>query len=72
MSKAEAEDQDEEVTEGPLHWRIAQRHYYMQNNATLTCAAYHAPSNLIVAGFLFTLSKQPAFVDAPAHAVPAE
>ncbi|TLD35666.1 periodic tryptophan protein-like protein 2 [Venturia nashicola] len=64
MSKAEAEGADEEVAESPLHWRIAQRHYYMQNNATLTCAAYHAPSNLIVAGFsngLFTIHELPDF-----------
>lgn len=47
-----------------LKWRIVQRHYFMQNNAKLTCAAYHAESNLLVAGFsngLFGLYELPDF-----------
>ncbi|KAL1860326.1 hypothetical protein VTK73DRAFT_7379 [Phialemonium thermophilum] len=47
-----------------LRWRIVDRHYFMQNNATLRCAAYHAASNLLVAGFsngLFGLYEMPDF-----------
>ncbi|KAL8667798.1 MAG: hypothetical protein Q9202_000262 [Teloschistes flavicans] len=48
----------------PMGWRIAQRHYFMQSNAKILCAAYHAPSNLLVAGFsngLFGLYELPDF-----------
>lgn len=47
-----------------MGWRIAQRHYFMQSNAKILCAAYHAPSNLLVAGFsngLFGLYELPDF-----------
>lgn len=47
-----------------LQWRIIQRHYFMQNNAKVKCAAYHAESNLLVAGFsngLFGLYELPDF-----------
>ncbi|KAI9726081.1 MAG: hypothetical protein M1828_002089 [Chrysothrix sp. TS-e1954] len=50
--------------EGDRRWRILQRHFYFQNNAHLTCATYHAGSNLIVAGFsngVFTLHELPDF-----------
>lgn len=49
---------------GPMRWRIIQRHYFMQNNAKAKCAAYHAESNLLVAGFsngLFGLYELPNF-----------
>ncbi|KAL8957626.1 MAG: hypothetical protein Q9193_005151, partial [Seirophora villosa] len=45
-------------------WRIAQRHYFFQNNAKLSCAAYHVSSSLFVAGFsngLFSLYELPDF-----------
>jgi len=48
----------------PLQWRIVQRHYFMQNNAKVKCAAYHPESNLLVAGFsngLFGLYELPDF-----------
>ncbi|KAL8781050.1 MAG: hypothetical protein Q9194_000556 [Teloschistes cf. exilis] len=48
----------------PMGWRIAQRHYFMQSNAKILCAAYHASSNLLVAGFsngLFGLYELPDF-----------
>jgi len=64
MQKPGAEPEDDEVSEKDMQWRIAQRHYYMQNNAYVTCAAYHASSDLIVAGFsngLFTIHELPDF-----------
>lgn len=48
----------------PMGWRIAQRHYFMQSNAKILCAAYHASSNILVAGFsngLFGLYELPEF-----------
>ncbi|KAJ9629370.1 U3 snoRNP protein [Taxawa tesnikishii (nom. ined.)] len=47
-----------------LRWRIAERHYFMQGQAHLTCAAFHADSNLLVAGFsngTFGLYELPDF-----------
>ena len=41
-----------------------ERHYFMQKNAKVKCAAYHAESNLLVAGFsngLFGLYELPDF-----------
>ena len=45
-------------------WRITERHYFLQNNAKVNCAAYHADSNLLVAGFsngVFGLYEMPEF-----------
>jgi periodic tryptophan protein 2 len=45
-------------------WRISERHYFLQNNAHLTCAAFHTKSNLLVAGFsngIFGLYELPEF-----------
>ena len=50
--------------EGLLRWRIVQRHYFMQINAKVKCAAYHAETNLLVTGFsngLFGLYELPDF-----------
>ena len=50
--------------EGLLQWRIVQRHYFMQMNAKVQCAAYHAESNLLVTGFtngMFGLYELPDF-----------
>ena len=47
-----------------VRWRIVERHYFMQMNAKVICAAYHAESNLLVAGFsngLFGLYELPDF-----------
>ena len=55
------DDDDEEVD---ARWRIVNRHYFMQNNTHLRCAAYHPASNLLVAGFsngLFVLYELPDF-----------
>lgn len=57
----DAMEDEQEVDE---RWRVVNRHYFMQNNAHLRCAAFHAPSNLLVAGFsngLFTLHELPDF-----------
>lgn len=57
-------DAREEDVERPLQWRIVQRNYFMQKNANVKCAAYHAESNLLVAGFsngLFGLYELPDF-----------
>ena len=53
-----------EDDEAPPQWRIVQRHYFMQNNAKVKCAAFHPESNLLVAGFsngLFGLYELPEF-----------
>ena len=47
-----------------MRWRIVEKHFFMQANANLTCAAYHADSNLLVAGFsngTFGLYELPDF-----------
>lgn len=47
-----------------MQWRIADRHYFMQNNAHVTCATFHASSNLLVAGFsngIFGIYELPEF-----------
>lgn len=47
-----------------VRWRIVQRHFFMQFNAKVNCATYHAASNLFVVGFsngLFGLYEMPAF-----------
>ncbi|MCJ1422755.1 hypothetical protein MMC29_000635 [Sticta canariensis] len=47
-----------------VRWRITQRHFFMQSNAKVNCATYHASTNLFVAGFsngLFGLYELPAF-----------
>lgn len=41
-------NEDEEVSS---NWRIVERHYFMQNNAKVKCAAFHPGSNLLVVGF---------------------
>lgn len=66
MTKSGNVDNDDEP-EGQdmsLRWRIVQRHYSMQNDAKVRCAAYHSSSNLLVAGFsngIFGLYGLPEF-----------
>jgi len=53
--------QDEPLSQ---QWRIVQKQFFMQNNVKLKCAAYHASSNLLVAGFsngIFGLYELPEF-----------
>ncbi|KAL9100818.1 MAG: hypothetical protein Q9163_003848 [Psora crenata] len=54
----------DQYDEAAYRWRILQRHYFMQNNAKVRCAAYHADPQLIVVGFsngLFGLYEMPEF-----------
>jgi len=56
--------EEEQPTPIDERWRISKRHYFLQNNAHLTCAAFHTKSNLLVAGFsngLFGLYELPDF-----------
>ena len=55
---------EDQPTPTDERWRISKRHYFLQNNAHLTCAAFHTKSNLLVAGFsngLFGLYELPDF-----------
>jgi periodic tryptophan protein 2 len=57
------EDADEEDDEN-LNWGIAERHFFMQNNAHVTCAQFHPESKLLVTGFshgLFFIHELPDF-----------
>ncbi|KAK2807197.1 hypothetical protein FQN51_004811 [Onygenales sp. PD_10] len=57
-------DPDEMTEASEQRWRITKKNFFMQNNAKVNCAAYHAPSNLLVAGFsngLFGLYELPEF-----------
>ncbi|KAI1391346.1 periodic tryptophan protein 2 [Hypoxylon trugodes] len=59
------EDEDDMDVDGDdMRWRIVQRHYFMQNNAHVRCAAFHPESNLLVAGLsngIFGLYEMPDF-----------
>lgn len=62
----EPEDEDMEDADDDSHtqWRITERHYFLQNNAKVNCVAYHAETNLLVAGFsngVFGLYEMPEF-----------
>ncbi|KAI9723019.1 MAG: hypothetical protein M1812_001468 [Candelaria pacifica] len=54
--------EDEELPS--MQWRIIERQYFMQNNAKVNCASFHAESNLLVVGFstgIFGLYELPEF-----------
>ncbi|KAI1280090.1 periodic tryptophan protein 2 [Xylaria sp. FL0933] len=59
------EDEDmEDASDEGMRWRIVQRHYFMQNNAHVKCAAFHPDTSLLVAGFsngIFGLYEMPDF-----------
>ena len=58
------EDMDDVGDDTHMRWRIVHRHYFMQNNAKVNCVAYHAETNLLVAGFsngVFGLYEMPEF-----------
>ncbi|EON69372.1 periodic tryptophan protein 2 [Coniosporium apollinis CBS 100218] len=64
MQRPGADGEDDEMDDENMQWRIVERHYFMQNNANLTCAAYHAQSNLLVTGFsngIFCIHELPDF-----------
>ncbi|KAF2269326.1 WD40 repeat-like protein [Lojkania enalia] len=57
----DAEENDED-----MRWRIAERHFFMQNNAHVTCAAFRAESKLLVTGFsngIFRIHELPEFTE---------
>lgn len=67
MQKPAAEEQNV-VQEGQddenMQWRIIKRDYFMQASTKVTCAAFHAQSNLLVVGFssgVFGLYDLPEF-----------
>ncbi|KAH0559711.1 hypothetical protein GP486_003772 [Trichoglossum hirsutum] len=60
----EHEPTDHEDDDANMQWRIIQRHYFAQDSARLNCAAFHADSGLLVAGFstgIFGLYELPDF-----------
>ncbi|KAF3179637.1 hypothetical protein EYR41_011360 [Orbilia oligospora] len=62
----ELEDDPEEAPQDPSQerWRIVKKRFFMQGSATVKCATYHAPSNLLIVGFstgLFSLYEMPEF-----------
>lgn len=66
MTKLGAQKEDDQLDEDNMQWRIANRHYFVQNNATVTCAAFHTSSNLLVTGFsngIFTIHELPDFTE---------
>jgi len=63
-TKPGQDDEMRDDDDSDMQWRIVERHYFMQNSATLRCADFHAESNLLVAGFsngLFGLYEMPDF-----------
>lgn len=60
----EQSDEDDEDNDTHARWRITEKHFFLQNNAKVTCAVFHAERNLLVAGFsngLFGLYEMPEF-----------
>lgn len=54
----------DDMSEEDERWRINERHYFFQDQAHLTTAAFHAASNLLVTGFsngLFMIHELPNF-----------
>jgi len=55
---------DETVDPADEKWRIVQREYFMQANAKLKCACFHAPTGVLTVCFdngLFSLYEIPSF-----------
>lgn len=55
-------DTMEDITDA--RWRIVKKDFFMHNDAKVTCAAFHASSNILVVGFsngLFGLYDLPDF-----------
>jgi periodic tryptophan protein 2 len=68
VAQAAADEENDERTDAEIdadmRWRIVNRHYFMQNNARVKCAAFHPSTNLLVAGFsngVFMLYEMPGF-----------
>lgn len=53
-----------EETDDNMQWGISERHFFMQNNAHVTCANFHPESKLLVTGFshgIFFIHELPDF-----------
>jgi periodic tryptophan protein 2 len=64
MLRYDAPEDAEEDDDDNLQWGIADRHYFHQNFANMTCAAFHPESKLLVAGFsngVFNIHELPDF-----------
>jgi periodic tryptophan protein 2 len=56
--------EDAEESDDNMQWGIAERHFFMQNNAHVTCANFHPETNLLVTGFshgIFFIHELPDF-----------
>ena len=64
MLRYDAPEEADKDNDENLQWGIAERHFFMQNNAHVTCAAFYPKSNLLVTGFshgLFFIHELPDF-----------
>ncbi len=64
MLRYDAPEDADKDNDDNLQWGIAERHFFVQNNAHVTCAAFHPKSNLLVTGFshgLFFIHELPDF-----------
>jgi periodic tryptophan protein 2 len=65
VSSSQQNSADDEILDGNYErWRIVQREYFLQNNAKVKCASFHASINLLTVGFstgLFCLYELPSF-----------
>ncbi|TQV92053.1 hypothetical protein V2A60_004358 [Cordyceps javanica] len=65
LNRVQDDDADmDDDDDSDMHWRIVQKHFFMQGSAHVRCASFHPDSNLLVAGFsngLFGLYEMPDF-----------
>ena len=57
-------DVSDEGDHSNMRWRIIERHYFLQHNAKVTCATFHAETSLLVVGFsngVFGMYEMPDF-----------
>jgi periodic tryptophan protein 2 len=57
---------DADERDADERWRIVDRQYFQKSPATVTCAAFHSQSNLLVTGFsigIFTIHELPEFTE---------
>lgn len=60
----ETDDDEDDNNDSHARWRITKKHFFLQHNAKVTCAVFHAERNLLVAGFsngVFGLYEMPEF-----------
>lgn len=76
MLRFDAPEGADEEDDSNLAWGIAERFYFHQNNAHITCASFHPESKLLVTGFshgIFFIHELPTFSEiqnlrlVPAH-----